>query len=61
MEPELKRMETSRFIVRDEVIYRLYIVRLTFSDGRTKDFPSEEHAKAWLEDREPEFIPFKTA
>jgi len=54
MEPTMKRVETGTFIVRDERIYRLYVARLTWPDGKIKDFPSEEHAKAWLEDREPD-------
>jgi len=57
MKPEMKRVETSRFIVKDEKIYRLYMARLTWPDGKIKDFISEEHAKAFLENREPNWKP----
>jgi hypothetical protein len=50
----MKRVKTGTFIARDEKIYRLYVARLTWPDGKIKDFPSEEHARAWLEDREPD-------
>lgn len=54
MEPTMKRVLTGSFIARGEQIYRLYMVRLEWPDGRRRTFPSEEHAKAWLEDREPD-------
>jgi len=60
MQATLKRIETGHFTTIDEKIYRLYVVRVTWEDGRTRIFPSEEHAKAHLEGREPEFVPFKT-
>ena len=61
MEPTMKRVNTAKFITEGEQIYRLYFARLTWPDGKTKDFPSEEHAKAFLEDREPKFEAYKTS
>lgn len=60
MQATMKKMETGHFTTINEKIYRLYVVRVTWEDGRTRVFPSEEHAKAHLEGREPKFVPFKT-
>lgn len=60
MKPTMKRVQTAKFIVEDNKTYRLYMARLTWPNGKIKDFPSEEHANAWLEDRPVNFIPFKT-
>lgn len=54
MEPTMRRVKTGSFIARGEQIYRLYMVQLEWPDGRRRIFPSEEHAMAWLEDRDPE-------
>jgi len=46
--------------IRNGKQYRLYTVRLKYPDGTRKDFPSEEHARAFLENRKPNFTPFET-
>ena len=58
--PTMKRVETGYYLEKATKIYRLYNCRVTFPDGKIKDFPSEEHAKAHLEGREPDFKPFIT-
>lgn len=52
-EIKIKRIPSTGYIVQDDEIYRLYYVRLTWPDGKVKDFDSEEHAHAFLDDREP--------
>jgi hypothetical protein len=58
--PAVKRVQTAIFIVHNEQIYRLYVARVTWPNGSTQDFPSEEHAHAHIENREISFVPFKT-
>jgi len=51
---KIRRKETAEFIAKDGVIYRLYVARMSMPDGGLdRDFPSIEHAVAWVEDREP--------
>jgi hypothetical protein len=56
---EIRRIRTSNYVVHDGTIYHLYTVKMKF-DGKEMEFDSVEHAKAWLEDREPRFQAFVT-
>ena len=60
MKSNMKRINTGQYYCTNNKIYNLYFVRMILDNGSIKDFPSEEHANAWWEDREPKFIPFKT-
>jgi len=60
METRLKRLDTGTFIKVNDKTYRLYMVRLIWPDGKSKDFQSEEHANAFLERRAPNFVAFET-
>ena len=48
--PQMKRRKTGYFVCKDSVIYRLYTVRVTWADGRRKDFDSEEEAEKFIKE-----------
>jgi ribosomal protein L7/L12 len=58
MEPTSKRIFLTGYHHINGEIYRFYIIRLRWPDGRVKDFPSEEHAEAFLEGRKPNFTSY---
>ena len=58
MEPTSKRIFLTGYHHINGEIYRFYEVRLKWPDGRIKDFPSEEHAQAFLEGRKPNFTDY---
>jgi hypothetical protein len=58
---KIQRLNTQVCCAHKKKIYRLYQVRVTWPNGNIRYFPSEEHAKAFIENREPNFVAFKTS
>jgi len=56
MNPQAIRLYHVGYHNKPGQIYRFYTIRLKWDDGGRMDFPSEEHANAYLEGRPANFV-----